>query len=220
MAGFAITIVGRWTAADSDGRLELVLSRPVSRPRVVVERLTVLALGALVIAVVSSAAVGLEAHSQSINLNSRRLAEASLMLVPFTLVFGTVGALLASRIPRATVGILGAFAFASYLTVQLGPIFKLPAWAQDLSVFKLFGQPLTSGVDQTGLAIMLVIVLVGVVASAVVMERRGIGARGIADYGSPAGRRGGPLSSPRRRRRASRGRACGPAPALGPKRAS
>jgi len=176
MAGFAITQVARWTAEDSDGRLELVLSNPVSRPRVVVERLIVLALGALVIAAVSGAAVGLEAHSQSINLNSGRLAEASLMLVPFTLVFGTVGALLASRIPRATVGILGAFAFASYLTVQVGPIFKLPAWGQDLSAFKLFGQPLTSGVDQTGLVIMLVIVLVGVIASALVMERRDIGA--------------------------------------------
>jgi ABC-2 type transport system permease protein len=176
MAGFAITQVARWTAEDSDGRLELVLSNPVSRARVVIERLTVLTLGALIIAAVSGVAVGIEAHYQSIDLSSRRLAEASLLLVPFTLVFGAVGALLASRIPRATVGILGAFAFASYLTVQLGPVFKLPAWAQDLSAFKLFGQPLTSGVDQTGLVIMLVIVIAGLMASAVVMERRDIGA--------------------------------------------
>ena len=176
MAGFAITQVARWSAEDSDGRLELVLSDPVSRPRVVVERLAVLTLGALVIAAVSGVAVGLEAHSQSIDLNQRRLAEASLMLVPFTLVFGTVGALLASRIPRATVGILGAFAFASYLTVQLGPIFKLPAWVQDLSAFKLYGQPLTAGVDQTGLVVMLVIVIAGLMAAAMVMKRRDIGA--------------------------------------------
>jgi putative exporter of polyketide antibiotics len=143
---------------------------------VIVERLIVLTLGALIIAAVSGVAVGIEAHYQSIVLSTRRLAEASLLLVPFTLVFGAVGALLASRIPRATVGILAAFAFASYLTVQLGPIFKLPAWAQDLSAFKLFGQPLTTGVDQTGLVIMLVIVIAGLVASAIVMERRDIGA--------------------------------------------
>ncbi len=176
MAGFAITQVARWTAEDSDGRLELILSNPISRARVVVERLIALTMGALIIAAVSAAAVGLEAHYQSIDLNNRRLAEASLLLVPFTLVFGTVGALLASRIPRATVGILGAFAFASYLTVQLGPIFKLPAWAQDLSAFKLFGQPLTSGVDPTGLVVMLAIVIAGMGASAMVMERRDIGA--------------------------------------------
>ncbi len=176
MAGFAITQVARWTAEDSDGRLELVLSNPLSRARVVVERLIALALGALIIAAVSGAAVGLESHYQSIDLSNRRLAEASLLFVPFTLVFGTVGALLASRIPRATVGILGAFAFASYLTVQLGPIFKLPVWAQDLSAFKLYGQPLSAGVDQTGLVVMLVIVIAGLMASAVVMERRDIGA--------------------------------------------
>ena len=176
MAGFAITQVARWSAEDSDGRLELVLSNPISRARVIVERLLALTLGALMIAAVSGVAVGIEANYQSIDLSSRRLAEASLLLVPFTLVFGAVGALLASRIPRATVGILGTFAFASYLTVQLGPVFKLPAWAQDLSAFKLFGQPLTSGVDQTGLVIMLVIVIAGLVASAMVMERRDIGA--------------------------------------------
>ncbi len=176
MAGFAITQVARWSAEDSDGRLEIVLSNPVSRARVVVERLMALTLGALIIAAVSGVAVGIEGHYQSIDLSSRRLAEASGLLVPFTLVFGTVGALLASRIPRATVGILGAFAFASYLTVQLGPIFKLPVWVQDLSAFKLYGQPLSAGTDQTGLVIMLVIVLAGLMASALVMERRDIGA--------------------------------------------
>ena len=176
MAGFAITQVARWTAEDSDGRLELVVSNPISRARVVVERLIALTLGALIIAAVSGVAVGIEAHYQSIDLNSRRLAEASLLLVPFTLVFGAVGALLASRIPRATVGILGAFAFASYLTVQLGPIFKLPVWVQDVSAFKLYGQPLTTGVDQTGLVVTVVIGIAGLMASAMVMEQRDIGA--------------------------------------------
>lgn len=176
MAGFAITQVARWSAEDSDGRLELILSNPVSRVRVVVERVVVLALGALIIAAVSGVAVGVEAHNQGIDLDRGRLAAASLLLVPFTLVFGTVGALLASRIPRATVGLLGALAFASYVLVQLGPIFKLPAWVDDLSAFKLYGQPLTAGVDQTGLVIMIVIVVAGLAASAIVMERRDVGA--------------------------------------------
>jgi ABC-2 type transport system permease protein len=144
--------------------------------RVVIERVIVLALGALIIAGVSGVAVAVEAHYQSIDLDRGRLAEASLLLVPFTLVFGTVGALLASRIPRATVGLLGAFAFASYILEQLGPIFKLPTWVDDLSAFKLYGQPLTTGVDQTGLVIMLAIVAAGLVASAIVMERRDVGA--------------------------------------------
>jgi ABC-2 type transport system permease protein len=176
MAGFAIAQVARWTAEDSDGRLELILSNPISRVRVVLERAIVLTLGALIISSASGIVVGLEAHSQSIELDGRRLAEATLLLVPFTLVFGTVGAVLASRIPRATVGLLGAFAIATYVLVQLGPIFKLPAWLVDASPFKLYGQPLSAGVDQTGLGIMLGIVIIGIGASALVMQRRDIGA--------------------------------------------
>ncbi len=175
MAAFAITQVARWSAEDSDGRLELILSNPISRVRVVAERAIALTLGGLIIAAVSGLAVGVESHYQSIELDRTRLAEASLLLVPFTLVFGAVGALLASRIPRATVGVLGAFTFASYLVIQLGPIFKLPEWAIDLSAFKLYGQPLTAGVDQTGLVIMLVIVVIGLTASGIMMQRRDIG---------------------------------------------
>ena len=176
MAGFAITQVARWSAEDTDGRLELILSNPVSRTRVVIERAVVLALGAVVIAAVSGVAVSVESHYQSIDLDAGRVAEASLMLVPFTLVFAAIGALLAARLPRATVGILGIFAFASYLMLQIGPLFKLPDWVQNLSAFKLYGQPLTDGVDRPGLAIMLAIVLVGFWASAIVMQRRDIGA--------------------------------------------
>lgn len=175
IAGFAITQVGRWSAEDTDGRLELILSNPVSRTRVVVERALALLLGALIIAAASGVAVGLESHYQSIDLDSARLAEASLMLVPVALVFAAFGALLTARLPRAAVGILGVFAFASYLMLQLGPIFKLPDWVQDLSAFKLYGQPLVQGIDRAGLAILVAIVLAGFSASAVLMQRRDIG---------------------------------------------
>src|SRR5260370_1996053 len=135
-----------------------------------------LALGAFILAGVSGIAVGIEANYQSIQLNGPRLIEASLLLVPFTLVYGAIGALLASRLPRATVGLLGAFAFASYVGVHLGPILKLPEWVQDLSPFNLYVPPLTSGVDQTGLVIMIGIVVAALTASGIVMRRRDIGA--------------------------------------------
>lgn len=176
MAGFAITQVARWTAEDSDGRLELVISNPISRERVVIERAIVLAVGAVIIAAASGIAVGVEAQLQSIDLDRSRLIEACALLVPFTLVFGAVGALLASRIPRATVGLLGAFAFASYLLTQLGPIFKLPDWVENASAFKLYGQPITAGVDRTGLVIMVVIVVAGLFASSILMRHRDVGA--------------------------------------------
>lgn len=176
LAGFAITQVARWSAEDTDGRLELILSNPVSRTQVVIERAVVLGLGALLISAVSGVAVGLESQNQSITLDASRLAEASLLLIPFALVFGAMGALLAARLPRATIGILGLYAFASYLMLQFGPIFKIPDWIQNLSPFKLFGQPLTEGIEVTGLVITLAIVIVGFAASTIAMQRRDVGA--------------------------------------------
>ena len=63
LAGFDHHQVARWSAEDTDGRLELILSNPVSRTRVVIERALVLAVAALVIAAVSGAAVGLESRN-------------------------------------------------------------------------------------------------------------------------------------------------------------
>jgi len=175
MAGFAIAQVARWSSEDTDGRLELILSNPIARVNIVLERAIVLTVGALIVVAVSGVAVGLEARSQSITVDSTHLIDAVVLLVPFTLVFAAVGAVIAARIPRATVGLLGGFAFASYLVIELGPLFKWPAWALDLSAFKLYGEPLTNGIDETGLAIMSLIVIVGFAASIVLMQRRDVG---------------------------------------------
>jgi hypothetical protein len=110
------------------------------------------------------------------DISGQRLAEGSLLLVPFALVFAAAGSVLAAWNPRAAVGLLGAFAFASYLLAELGPLFRWPAWLQDLSAFKLFGMPLSSGIDRTGLVTMIAIIIVGFGASILLMERRDVGA--------------------------------------------
>lgn len=175
-AAFAITQVARWSAEDTDGRLEMILSEPLSRAAVVMERMAILTAGALVIAAVSGASLYYASHTQGIDLNVQRLAAASLMLVPFALVFAGAGSLLAAWNPRAAVGLLGAFAFASYLDTELGTVYKLPLWLQDLSAFKLFGTPLVSGVDNRNLALMLALAIAGVGSSILAMQRRDVGA--------------------------------------------
>jgi ABC-2 type transport system permease protein len=174
-AGYAITQVARWSAEDVDGRLEMILANPQSRVAVVIERAIILMIGAIVIAAVSGLAVGYASHYQSIDLDGGRLAAASLLLVPFALVFAAAGSVLAAWNPRAAVGLLGAFAFASYLITEVGPIFRWPEWIQDVSAFKLFNTPLSSGVDRAGLLTMVAIVVVGFGASILVMERRDVG---------------------------------------------
>jgi ABC-2 type transport system permease protein len=175
-AGFAIAQVARWSAEDSDGRLELMLSSPQSRSAIVVERAVALTAGALVVAMISEVAVLVAAHYQGMDVSTPKVTEASLLLVPFALVFAAAGSVLAAWNPRAAVGLLGALAFASYLVAEVGPIFRWPAWAQDFSAFKLFGMPLSSGIDRTGLLTMIAIAIVGFGASILLMERRDVGA--------------------------------------------
>src|SRR5947209_13594930 len=175
-AAFAITYVARWSAEDSDGRLEIFLSQPVSRAGIVLERMAVLAASALLIAAVSGAVLYYASHQQGIDLNTQRLTAASLMLVPFALVFAGAGSLLTAWNPRAAVALLGAFAFASYLDTELATIYKLPVWIQDLSAFKLFGTPLLNGIDGRNLALMLLLALAGLGSSILAMQRRDVGA--------------------------------------------
>jgi polyether ionophore transport system permease protein len=175
-AAFAITQVARWCAEDADGRLELILSNPESRWAIVIERAAVLAIGAFFVAAVSATAVGLASHNQAIDVDTTRLAAASLELVPLAMVFGAAGSVLAAWKPRAALGLLGGIAFASYLITELGPFLQLPAWIQDVSAFTLFGSPLAAGIDSSGLTIMLSIVVIGFAASILVLQRRDVGA--------------------------------------------
>jgi ABC-2 type transport system permease protein len=100
-AGFAIAQVARWSAEDSDGRLELMLSTPTSRAAIVIERALVLAFGALIVSAISEVVVLIAAHYQAMDVSTQKVTEASLLLVPFAVVFAAAGSVLAAWNPRA-----------------------------------------------------------------------------------------------------------------------
>jgi ABC-2 type transport system permease protein len=175
LAVYAITCVARWSSDDNEGRLEMVLSAPVSRWRVVAERAVAFLIGASVIIALSSLAFDVAATAANIDLRAGDLTVASLALVPFVLSFAAIGAVLASLVPRATVGTLATLAFLSYLVTELGPLMKWPEWVLKLSVFSLYGTPLTSGIYWNGLWILLTVVVVGFGLAAVLMQRREVG---------------------------------------------
>jgi len=77
--------------------------------------------------------------------------------------------------PRLAVPILGLLAVLSYLLLQLGPVLNWPEAVNNLSLFRLYGTPMTGGVYWTGLYTLVAICLVGLGAGVVVMERRDVG---------------------------------------------
>jgi ABC-2 type transport system permease protein len=175
VAIYAVTQVGRWAGDDTEGRLEMILSAPVGRTRIVVERAATLAISCSVIIAAGAVVSGSVAVSQGIQLNAGDVLKASLLLLPFGLVFGALGLAVAGRFPRAAVPVLSGFAVASYFLQQVGPFFKWPEAVINLSVFKLYGTPLVSGVYWPGLWATLGTCLAGLTLALVGIQRRDVG---------------------------------------------
>jgi putative exporter of polyketide antibiotics len=175
LAAYAITQVSRWTAEDVQGRLEIELSQPIHRWRIVIERAVALLLSCGLIILIAGLAVLAVAPGQKLTLSGEDVVRASLPLLPFALAFGAVGAALAGGAPRATVPTLSILAVTGYLLDQLGPVFQWPDWLNNFSVFHLYGTPLTSTIFWNGLWTMIAISVAGFAVALWTMEQREVG---------------------------------------------
>jgi ABC-2 type transport system permease protein len=166
IAAYAITQTSQWATDDAEGRLEMELAQPVARWRVVVERAFTLAIAALVMAALGSLVTGTVAPSQGVHLDTGGL---------LALTFGALGALVISRLPRVAVPALAVIAVAGFYLPLFAPLFKWPGWILDISLFHLYGTPLTTGVYWTGLWVMVAIVVVGFGSAIGAMRVREVG---------------------------------------------
>jgi ABC-2 type transport system permease protein len=176
LAIFAITYVSRWSGDDGSGVLEMQLAEPVSRWGVLAERTAELLVMVVVVSFVAAAVILALAPAQGLTIDVGSMLVATVLLVPFGLTFAGLGALLAGWRPRVAVVVLSTVTAISYLVFELGPVFKWPAWADNLSVFQLYGTPLITPVFVGGLIAMIAIVVVGFGSAGVVLARRDIAA--------------------------------------------
>jgi ABC-2 type transport system permease protein len=176
LAILSITTVSRWSSDDSSGVLEMQLAEPLTRWRVLAERAIELTLTVTVASFVAMAVILVLAPAEGVVVDVGKLVIATLLLIPFALTFAAAGALLAGWRPRAAVVILSTVAVISYLDFELGPLFKWPSWADNLSVFQLYGTPLITPVFVGGLIAMLAIVVVGFGSAGVTLARRDVAA--------------------------------------------
>jgi ABC-2 type transport system permease protein len=176
VAVFAITAVSRWSADDSSGVLEMQLAEPLPRWRVLAERAAELTVTVSLMSFGAAAVILAVAPAQGISVDVGKLLGASALLVPFALTFAAIGAVLSGWRPRVAVVVLSTIAVISYLVFELGPLFKWPVWADNLSVFQLYGTPLITPVFVGGLIAMLAIVVVGFGSAGVALARRDVAA--------------------------------------------
>jgi ABC-2 type transport system permease protein len=174
LAGYAVVQVSHWAAQDQEGRLEMLLSAPISRSRVIVDRALEFAIASLLIVIGGYIGVAVRLPSSGLQLDAGHVFTASLLLWPFALAFGGLGVAVASRWPRIAVPFLAAFAVVEYFLGDLAPLFKLPDWMANLSVFHLYGNPVVGASSWTPAMSMLLVFLAGFGAALALMRRRDV----------------------------------------------
>ncbi|MFI5283063.1 MAG: ABC transporter permease [Candidatus Dormibacterales bacterium] len=174
LAGYSVVQVSRWSAQDQEGRVEMLLSAPISRTRVVIERALEFAIASLLIVAGGYIGVAAEAPKAGLNLDAGLVFTASALLWPFALAFGGLGVAVASRWPRIAVPFLAAFAAVEYILGDLGPLFKLPDWLSNLSIFHLYGNPISGSTPWTSAFWMVLIFALGFGAALLLMRQRDV----------------------------------------------
>jgi ABC-2 type transport system permease protein len=174
MSGLAVARLNAWAADDGGGRLEAMLAAGASRARVVVERIAALMVIVAVVAAASSAVVYYGARALDIVVPGDRMVIATVDVLPVVFAFAGIGAAIVGWRSRMAVLVLGAVAAVSYFLQQFAAIFSWPSWIGRLSIYQLYGMPLSRD-DWGGIATLVAIGLAGTAAAIALMPRRDIG---------------------------------------------
>jgi len=161
---------------EERGTLELLLSSPIARWRVALEKFGALVLGTLMLTMVMFAGLWVSATAIDMDIALDKLAQASASLALLSVVFGAmalaVGAATGKR--GVAIGATTGVAVAAYLIDALAPLAGFLDALRPLSPFKYYNSavPLQNGLDPLHVCVLLVITVAIVVVAIVGVERR------------------------------------------------
>ncbi len=174
VAAYAIVETARWSGQDGSGRLELTLAEPISRWRVVLQRAVELGVGALLITVSGTVGLLLSAAGQHATIEGP-IWTATFLLLPVATAFGAIGGAISAWLPRIAIFVVSALAVVAFFIQLFGPIFRAPNWVLNLSLFQLYGTPLTKPVFWNGFWALVAVTVVGFGIAMLAMQRREVG---------------------------------------------
>ena len=170
----AATAVGGWASDEGDRRLEMVLSAPLSRFRWglasgvgVMASIAVLAAVVATFVTIGTLASGDDAVGPIVGICVAGLYGGALAGVGLA-----VGGL---RWPGLAAAVVGLLAIGFFLIDFFGALLKLPDVVLQLSLSAHLGRPLIGTYDIPGVVACLVLIVGGVVVSAVGLTRRDVG---------------------------------------------
>jgi ABC-2 type transport system permease protein len=162
---FALTLALKWSSDLENGRLELILGTPNSRPRILLERFGANVLVVVLAPVLTWLVLLIGAQLIHLSVDQGKILAASFsMLPPALITMGLVYALAGRLRYGAVLGLLVAYLVLSYLQESLEGAIQFPSWLMSLSIFHVYGNPIFLGMNwtnflgMTGVAIALLII--------------------------------------------------------------
>jgi ABC-2 type transport system permease protein len=174
LAAMCVVQANGWAADDAEGRLETVLAAGASRSRVALERIAAVLVDVAIVITVASSAVWVASRVYDIDVPFDRFALSTALTLPVAFAFAALGQWLVGWRPRTAVVILGATAVISYFIQQFAPLFSWPEWVGRLSIFGLYGAPMTK-IDWAGIAALVAIGVAATALSLITTQWRDVG---------------------------------------------
>jgi ABC-2 type transport system permease protein len=169
LMAFAVTQANRWSADEDDGRLEVLLSTPQPRLRVILGRFAALATATVAMSLITLVVTLVVSSATGLTLDSGNVAAATLSMIPLGLLVAAIGYLFAGWLRAALeTGLLSFLLVIWFFISFVGPSLHFPDAALRLSAFYYYGTPLLNGLP---LGDTLVVIAVGAVALALASLR-------------------------------------------------
>ena len=181
MVAFTAGMASGFTAGEeSRGTIDVLLSYPVSRRRLVLEKTLAVVIGCVVSAVVVWVFAVVGAAASASVLPWDKLAAALVMVVLIGLAFGAIAMSISAFTGNrgASIGVAVALMVAMYLVDALSNIVDSLGMVRPLSLFRYYtgGDPLRNGIDFADAGVLAAVAVAFLVVSLIAFERRDLAA--------------------------------------------
>ncbi len=157
---YALIRSNQWPSDQDNGRLDMVLSTPHPRWKVALQSYLAAIIAFLVLAIATGTGVMLAAWVTHLTIDAGRVYGAALAFTPpMALIAGAVYALGARLRSGTVLGIVGSYLVLAFFMDLLRSLLSFPSWADNLSIFNAYGQPMLDGVNWAASGTMLVLAI-------------------------------------------------------------
>jgi len=178
---FAVGAGARAIAGEEeDGTLDLLLSTPIRRRQLLVDKIGAMVVTASALAAVLFLTLTIVGPPFDLTVPAVDLGAACLMLLLLALAFGAISLAIgcATGHRGLALGITGGYAVFAFVINALAPSVDALGWLRPLSPFRWYldPDPLVSGVTPVNVLVLGGIAVVGYVVAALAFERRDLAA--------------------------------------------